>query len=244
MAGLLYKDFVAIKGKLYVRALCVVTVLLVLLRILVQSDEIEILLGMLLPILPIFLLLMTAFRLEIDLVAVDACSKNRLYLLSMPMEKKDYVASKYWFLLISYYVVLSLSQIWAISFFICDVADETIVDFVRNFATMMPIVVCGFVLLAAIELPFFLLLGARRGKMVKTAIVIVFYFAITAFLLFGDLALLDYLNFEKLFLFLETHVELLLGLQICLPIITLFLYYCSYKLTLVLFERREGDYEP
>lgn len=80
--------------------------------------------------------------------------------------------------------------------------------------------------------------------MVKTAIVIVFYFAITAFLLFGDLALLDYLNFEKLFLFLETHVELLLGLQICLPIITLFLYYCSYKLTLVLFERREGDYEP
>lgn len=242
MAGLLYKDFIAIKGKIYVIVLSIVSILFVLLRVFVDDVAVEFLVGALIANIPVFLLIMVLFGLENGIMSADEGTNTQIYLLSLPVSGKEYVASKYWFLLISYYIILSVSQIWAITFAIRE-AEDGIYELVSNISGLMPILVCAFLVITAIELPFYILLGSRKGKQVKILIAMAMLFGVIAFLLFGNLALLDYLDFETLFAFLEKHTEILLGMVITAPIISLLLYYSSYRITCSIFERRERENE-
>ena len=99
MAGLLYKDFVAIRGKIY--AICMVAVLVLgfVLRLIVQDEATEYILVMYVPLMVFSLYMLVNNKMETDLMQVDEAKKQKQYCLSLPINKKLYVAEKYVFML-------------------------------------------------------------------------------------------------------------------------------------------------
>ncbi len=242
MTGLLYKDFKAIRGHYYLIGILSFSLFLLISRIFFCSAEIDVIVAMLITIAPFALVGMLLAKIELGIIAADEDKNTQLYLLSLPITSKIYIASKYWFMLIGSYVILSICTLWGIIYRI-QMADEGMEELVVNIISLLPPIMCTVLCLVAIELPFFVLLGSKRGQMIKMGILLGLMFACFVFLLFGDLTLLNLLDLQKLFRFLEEHTELLFILQIFSPIISLVLYYCSYRLTCSIFERKEICYE-
>lgn len=242
MAGLLYKDFKAIKGHYYIISFIVITIFLIFSEIFGVNEEIDVLVGMCLSIIPLVLLGMLVVKVEVGIIAADETKNAKLYLLSLPVSSKDYIASKYWFMLIGHYIVLSVSMLWSITYQI-QVVDEWMNELVVNIISLLPPIICGSICLVAIELPFFVLAGSKKGEMIKTAILLLMMLGMFVFLLFGDLTILDALDLKKFFEYIEEHIDVLFKIQIFAPVISLLLYYCSYVITCNIFERREIGYE-
>lgn len=242
MAGLLYKDFKAIKGHYYIISFIVITIFLIFSEIFGVNEEIDVLVGMCLSVIPLVLLGMLVAKVEVGIIAADETKNAKLYLLSLPVSSKDYIASKYWFMLIGHYIVLSVSMLWSITYQI-QVVDEWMNELVVNIISLLPPIICGSICLVAIELPFLVLAGSKKGEMIKTAILLATMLGMFVFLLFGDLTILDALDLKKFFEYIEEHIDILFKIQIFAPVISLILYYCSYVITCNIFERREIGHE-
>ena len=88
MAGLLYKDFVAIRGKIYVICLAAILVLGFVVRILSRDDATEYILVMSMILLAVELYAFVANKVETDLIHVDEAKKQKQYCISLPVNKK------------------------------------------------------------------------------------------------------------------------------------------------------------
>ncbi len=242
MTGLLYKDFKAVKGHYYIMSLLCFTAVLILHKIFFCNEQIDILVGMWLSLVPFALISMLLVKIEIGIIAADEVKNAKIYLLSLPVSAKDYIASKYWFMLIGHYVILSVSMLWGITYQIQTV-DIGVSELVSNIISLLPAILCGTLSLVALELPFFILAGSKKGAMIKTAMLLAVMLGLIVFLLFGDLTILDKLDFAKFFKYLEEHIEILFKIQIFAPVISLLLYYCSYRVTCIFFARKESGYE-
>ena len=242
MTGLLYKDFKAIRGHYYLIGLLSFTMFLLICRVFFCMAEIDVIVAMWLTLAPFVLIGMLLNRIEIGIIAVDEEKNAQLYLLSLPLSSKTYIASKYWFMLIGNYVILSICTLWGVIYRI-QIADEGMEEMVVNVISLLPIIMCAVLCLVAIELPFFALWGSKRGEMIKTVGLLGLMLGMFVFLLFGDLTVLDQLDLQKFFLFLEEHMELLFKLQIFSPVISIAIYYLSYLITCSIFERKEICYE-
>lgn len=237
MAGLLYKDFVAVKGKLYVTVMLVLLVLMLAVRIAVPAVYIDEMVWAVSVFASLGLYAVVVGMLEISLIAADEGRKQKQYFLSLPISGKQYVASKYLFLLLAFWVVLSFSVLLqSICLIRCE--NEAMQEIIMGFDSLLPILTCGFMLISAIELPFFIGIGTKRGRQVKTGLLLLIFFLIIVFLLFGDLTLLDRINFMEVILYMKNHPGLLLCLQVFAPYGVLVLYYVSYRMSCVFFANR------
>ncbi len=242
MAGLLYKDFIAVHGKIYVAVLLVITVLLALFPVVPISptvrEEIAIVVGALVAIAATVLPLIVVFYLENSVISADDGAKKKAYLMSLPVSKRQYVASKYLFILICYYVFLSVTVIWAQFANICmgEVLEE---GFLLNAIALMPFWIQALLLVSALELPVFINVGVKAGNAIKTTVLFAFYFAIFAYMLFGDMTIVENFSLVALLEWMEAHLEITMTLQVLAPVIVGGLYYLSYRIAAALFERRE-----
>ena len=237
MVGLLYKDFVAVKGKLYVTVMLVLLVLMLAVRIAVPAVYIDEMVWAVSVFASLGLYAVVVGMLEISLIAADEGRKQKQYFLSLPISGKQYVASKYLFLLLAFWVVLSCSVLLqSICLIRCE--NEGMQEIIMGFDSLLPILTCGFMLISAIELPFFIGIGTKRGRQVKTGLLLLIFFLIIVFLLFGDLTLLDRINFMEFILYMKNHPGLLLSLQVFAPYGVLVLYYLSYRMSCAFFGNR------
>ena len=237
MAGLLYKDFVAVKGKIYVTVMLAVLVLVLAVRLFVHTAYIDGVIWAACLMVSAFLYFAIVGKMEISLVAADEGRKQKQYYLSMPVSRDQYVASKYLFLLLTFWVLLSFSTLLQT---ICLVRcqTESIQEMILLFDGLLPALTCGFLLLPAIELPFFIGIGTKRGSQVKTGLLMIVFFLVIVYLFFGDLTILDRINFMAILEYLKNHTGLLLVLQVIAPYGIFFLYYLSYRISCVLFRKR------
>lgn len=105
--------------------------------------------------------------------------------------------------------------------------------------SFIPLLICLVLLSAAIELPLFILLGVQKAKLVKIAVVMGIGFVVVGFLFFGDLNWLsENLSILVFMKWYETHTFEVAFLTILSPVITLALYYVSYRIT-CFFSNRE-----
>ena len=95
MAGLLYKDFVAIKGKIYVAVMAGVLGVFLGLRLAVRNEMIDVLICMLYTCIVLTLYFFVLSNIEISLITVDEKRNQKNYFLSLPVSKQKYIASKY-----------------------------------------------------------------------------------------------------------------------------------------------------
>ena len=126
MAGLLYKDFAAVRGKRVVLILSVLTVLYVFLRMIFSGNggfgNRGIIFDGVAFLGEYSCLCLGSYyinSLGAKIIQFDEKNRIRSYLSSMPVKKETYVASKYIFVLITSYVVFSLYEIWHITCIAC-----------------------------------------------------------------------------------------------------------------------------
>ena len=123
MAGLLYKDFVGIKGKITVILFSLATIVFLVVRIIfpgvtdaVSDGEVNDIILMLCVLMLIFVGFFMISSWTVAICRNDEKCKARRFVNALPLAKNSYIASKYIFIAIAVYVIFSLEQIWTIIF--------------------------------------------------------------------------------------------------------------------------------
>lgn len=240
MVGLLYKDFVAIKGRIYLIFLSLGMALTVLLRMALHFDGIDLIIFTLYFFFTMILFLFLVNKIETAIIATDEGRKRKNYCLGLPISKQTYVASKYIFLLIGFFTVTS-ALILLGSFCQIGCVDEAMEGMITQIISLVPIFACLMLFLPSIELPFFIFFGSKKGAYLKTGLLIACFFLIIVYLMFGNLDIFDQISIINLFNYLEKHTEIVLILQVLVPYCSLGLYYVSYRISCLLFLRREWE---
>ncbi len=258
MGGLLYKDFVSVKGKLNVWTMIALTIVYIVLRMLFPGTEdikgfiLKNDAGEMVNILDTFFFMGESIVFIMGVYFINSwCSKivmsdekNRIrgYLSAMPFDKKRYVASKYLFIGITAYVVFSLYLIWHI----VDLAfmrEGHMVELSYLMTGFALPLVSGMLLMTAFEFPLYFLLGKGKAKMVTVGFWMVLGFFALGFLMFGDLEIVSNWEIERLMQWAEVHEFGLTLASVLSPIIVLLIYYISYRITTHFYVRKEGANE-
>lgn len=259
MGGLMYKDFVAIKGKRICIILLSFIALLCILRVIFPGSMAEGL-GMiaendqgikvntldLMFVMP-YICIIFSIVCFIDIwcsrlsEADESCSRIRNYVSSLPVTANSYVASKYVFITIATYVLISLLSITGIV--LAAFAEEGFVlDIIRMFELMVLPVTSLLILIASIELPLYILIGREKGNLVKVAIALLLVFVLFGFMLFADMSWLSEKEtfFVKFFnWYMKNQTEIALASYLS-PVIDLILFYLSYRITVFFKARQEA----
>ena len=259
MGGLMYKDFVAIKGKRICIILLLFIALLCILRMIFPGSMAEGL-GLiaendqglkvntldLMFVMP-YICIIFSIVCFIDIwcarlsEADESCSRIKNYVSSLPVSANSYVASKYVFIVIATYVLISLLSITGIVLAAFAEAGY-VLDILRMFEVMVLPVTSLLILIASIELPLYILFGREKGNLVKVAISLLLVFVLIGFMLFADMSWLSdrdkfFVNFFNWFMKYRTEVTLVSYLT---PIIDLILFYISYRITVYFKARQEA----
>ncbi len=240
MAGLLYKDFATVKGKLYVIVGVAILLFYSIVRFAMPNEFGDIFLVTGLVNITILAFGIIIYQLEISILEADEGRKQKNYFLSLPVTKKQYVASKYVFILIAFYGVLSLGLLLS---FICniDCQSEDMLKLLSGYSGLLPVLACILLVVPAIEMPFFIIWGSKKGKQIKVGLVMGIFFAIVVYLLFGDLTILDKISVMQIIEYLNEHPDTTMILNVVTPYVSFLLYYLSYRISYTTFERRERE---
>ncbi len=257
MGGLMYKDFIAIKGKriciILLSAIAILCILRMIfpgslaegLEMISENDQgIRINTLDLMFVMP-YICIISSIVCFIDMwcarlsEADESCFRIKNYVYSLPVSANSYVASKYVFITIATYVLISLLSITGIV--LAAFAEEGyVLDILRMFEVMVLPVTSLLILVASIELPLYILLGREKGNLVKVAISLLLVFVLIGFMLFADMSWLsereEFFNkFFNWFMKYKTEVTMVSYLT---PIADLIILYISYRIT-VLFKARQ-----
>ena len=259
MGGLLYKDFVSVRGKRFACFLCIFSLIFILIRVMLPGDRflddfmaiaedgsrinlIDIILDMFAWIF-IFMNMLLINRWTMEICGSDENNKLRSFFAAMPYEKHTYIASKYVFILIAVYVFFSLSQIWIISCgaFMSEGKARDILVAVN--AMTLPFYSLT-IFISAIELFLFLVLGKGRAMMIKVGFLLVLALCVIYILFFKDYSVwLEQIDIDSIVQWVEKNSFSLTLLQVMSPVITLLFYCVSYKLCCACYAGKERDYD-
>lgn len=250
MGGLLYKDFISVNRINKVKLtwiLAALTILYIGLRIAFPGTaDIEMFLaenvdGEMVNLLDTFffvalwlfiigtLSLMNGWVAK--LVEMDEKNKIRGYISALPLEKNAYIASKYIFMAVSTYVFMSIYYIWSISC-LAFCREGIMADNVQLLGILIPDFASLTLIIAAIELPLFILFGKEKAMLIKVAFIMLIAFAFIGFMLFGDLMWVEeHIDIVALAKWYKTHmVEMAIVVSLS-PVFVLAFYYGSYRVT-------------
>ena len=255
----MYKDFVAIKGKRICIILLSAIALLCILRVIfpgsmaegmemvfVNDQGIRINMLDLMFVMP-YICIIFFIVCFIDIwcsrlaEADKSCARIKNYVSSLPVTANSYVASKYVFITIATYVLISLLSITGIVLAAFAEAGY-VLDILRMFEVMVLPVTSLLILLASIELPLYILIGREKGNLVKVAIALLFVFVLIGFMLFADMNWLsEKENYLVIFLnwYMKYQTEVILVSYLS-PVIDLIIFYLSYRITVFFKARQEA----
>lgn len=165
------------------------------------------------------------------LVETDDKSKIRGYISALPLDKNAYIASKYIFMAVSTYVFMSIYYIWCISC-LAFCREGIMADNVQLLGGLIPEFASLTLIIAAIELPLFILFGKEKAMLIKVAFIMLIAFAFIGFMLFGDLMWVEeHIDIVALAKWYKTHmVEMAIVVSLS-PVFVLAIYYGSYRVT-------------
>ena len=254
MSGMLYKDFLSVKGKRILVIILTVSLAFLVLRLALPGSDIkETATGSAsfedgtydmflwtLPFLGALVLFGLPSALIKGLIAEDEKSKIRSFTKSLPFGKDTYIASKYVFLAVIVYSALSVAIIWCEIYFSL-AGNNSLTDLVKTLQSFLIIMASVSLLVAGIELPFFLSLGSKKATGVKTAIMELAFLFVIGWMFFGDLNVFEKFDLISLVEWTKTHETEINIMMVLCPVISSALYFLSYKLTCAINKNREAD---
>lgn len=242
MLGLLYKDYIAVKGKYFLMALLGQFLLVTVIRLMVVDEVVD----MLLPPLVLTWLCLFAiaipFAFELSLVKTDEGRKQKQYFLSLPVSRRQYVASKYIFLAIAFYMIQAVATF---EFVVCQVnlQSQEMQANMTSVQMLVPACIAICMIICAFELPFFIGMGVKKGMAAKEGLFFIFFFIAVAYIMFGDLSIMEEANLMALIEYFTKHTEIMMSVQVLAPVVSIILFYASYLLSAKIFEGKEWEDE-
>ncbi len=261
MAGLLYKDFVGIRGRRIVLILAGCTLAFLILRFIFPGNVTTVMSGGLvenesgelvqvtvgeirdsfLVMLPL-LFIVSSFYLPSAWTAAicrhDEKNKTKQYTGALPLDKNAYIASKYLFIGIAVYVLISLDTVWTTIY--GSVAGNNNSTDCLTVLSQFILAFCGLTLvLASIELPFFITFGVKKGMVIKTAILEGAAFLAMAYLLFGNLKIFANYDITVFVNWCNEHLVIVTLITVISPVAELFIFWLSYRITCRINRNRE-----
>ena len=251
MGGLLYKDFIAIKGKRFAITLLILTGIFIMFRFLfadtaafpslqMERDDGDVLSLIDLifwqsETMLLWLGILFTLTFSTKILQCDDKSKTGHYLSALPFSKKTYVASKYIFCGILLYVIFSLYEIWHIV--ATAFMKEGIMHDFSDISSALALPALGLVILIlSIELPLFLLLGRQVAGVIKDGVMLCLGLGVLAYFLFGDLNVFSRFDFGIIKTWVETHEFEVFLYSLLTPPIALGLYYVSYRISVAFYK--------
>lgn len=263
MSGLLYKNFVAVKGRQVMWILISLTALFLILRLCLPGGDILVLengyvdqsvtdndmLGFISD--TGLACLLGGMELALFLVPISvwlgslrkADEKNQTWKLMqvLPLPSNAYVVSWYLFFGIVYYVVLSVMEVWNM-IFLANAGENILQETMNLNASMLLIFLSAALLVLAIELPVFLLLGSKKGVMIKRLLLLLLLLAAFTYVLFGDLSVWSGFDLYVLMHWLQKHMIWIVVLESGMPVLALWVYAGSCFLTCRQYAKREVEF--
>ena len=245
MPGLLYKDFVSVKGKKLIANYLVIFAAIIIMRLLMPSvflldegidvemadmmvDALYWAAGMLM-----FIMIFGTFTVACSSKLVeDDKTRGRVidYYSSLPVKKNQYIASHYIFIGIMAYVVFSLTMIW----YIVGSSLNNSENIYSLWSVTMPVVlfyVCLGIVCVAIDLAAYISLGTSKGKVFRIALTMLLVIALMWFFFFGDVESVKNCSVEMIVDWMTAHQFGLTLFEISGPFIALAFYYMSYRIS-------------
>ena len=243
MLGLLYKDFIAVKGKNLLVFLLAQFGVFTLLRFMITGDAIvdSILVAILFPIYGVFSVMVVS-QCALSIIKSDEGKKQKQYYLSLPISKKQYVASKYLFIAIAFYILQS-TFIFQLQVCSVNLISDQAASQVSVIQSIIPVLFSVAMVISALDLIFYFGLGVARAKNAINGLFFLLLFVVMTFFLFGDLSLIENFNLVAIMDYLQKHYEIMLAVQVLAPVAALVMYYGCYRISVKLFERREWEDE-
>ena len=258
MGGLLYKDFLSINGRKMVKFFSVLTVLLVVLKLIVafadtpaawlmEDSEGELisffdyLVSVPAQMLPILCIGFIAGWVP-NVIQNDEKNKIHAYLSATPLSKSTYIAEKYVFIGICIYAALSSCVIWCV-ISMAFLPEGAVLDILMLISSFLIELFSVALIGAAIEFPVFIAFGKEKGQMIKTGILEVLAWFAVAYLFFGNLDVFEKFDFTRIIEWAKTHSFALMFMAVISPLITLTVYYFSYRISVRIYERKEREHE-
>ena len=256
MKGLLYKDFIALKGKWIVVVSIVVLVGFAVLRFVLPGTEMGVtyrveledggmgrqhmgymydvilwfVYSLVMVVYLCFPTMMTKYMFE-----SDERSRSRIYMFSLPFKKEDYVASKYVLYLILYYISESMLLLLYLIYKVTAVNVEVMQKVELLQMTGMGLL-SVFLVVHAVQLPAFYLRGSRRAEEINVTITMVVLFFLVVALLFVDFDKVDVVEF------LAKHQSVVMAAFSVSFWVAIGIYYLSYRFTVKRVEPASQEY--
>ena len=242
MLGLLYKDYIAVKGKYFLMVLFGHFLLVAAIRLTVVDEVLDQVLPALVMMMLCCLAAVLPLFFELSLMKTDEGRKQKQYFLSLPVSRRQYVASKYIFLAIAFYIIQSVATF---EFLMCQVnmKSEEMSAKLSTFQMLVPTFIALCMVICALELPFFVGMGVKKGMAAKESIIFIVFFLGVAYVMFGDLSIVEEANVMSLIDYFMKHPEISMTVQVLSPIVSILLYYASYLISARLFEGKEWEDE-
>ena len=216
MAGLLYKDFVSVKGKKlclgYLIYLFVISVLRIVFAGYHEVDEFIVTTerGQTVNLLDAFFLCASAI-----LLIMGACYINLFVQKIVEDDQKNKVMN------------------YMKSMIICKAFAKAGVmqDFQDAINTMVLPLIMLALFSAAVELPLFLRLGYEKAMLVKIALWLVLALVAIGYMMFGNLTIFDRIDLQVIADFIKAHKDAVIIVQVVASVLPLALYYLSYRIS-------------
>lgn len=249
MMGLLYKDFLCIKGKIMAWLLAIQFMIVAITRIVLRNGGIEadvIIFIMYTSMIGIAFMCIIGM-VDTSLMKMERQETVRRYTFSLPVSKRQYVLGKYLFLLIMLYAVLSLGILESmVCQLFCSEGMGHIIDvegmsmrMLFQMFQQLLIPISGIILfVCGIEFAFMFLFGAEHGIQVKEGLFLLLFFGAMVNAMFGKLPDGES-GFIKLCAYMMEHPEQTMYLSSLPLILGGLVYWLSYLLSVHKFEKRE-----
>ncbi len=241
MYGFLYRNFRIMRQMLIMLSFVILfTVFMPIFQALVwEAEELNNVMEHDMPcMLTYFMLMMISYFLNDELHKADEKRLPVYFAVASPAGVKGYVKSKYITTLLLPFIAMNVCLI-------TDLTAAAILDLrpdVEQATSFMGIYTGLFmmiILLSAIELPFMIRFGVKKGANVKAVIFLSILAAAGIYFLFGDISMFgtmeDFIQFLLDVMNGKRGGTTLLAISALMPLVTLALYYLSYLLSCKLY---------
>ncbi len=241
MYGFLYRNFRVMRQMLIVFSFVILfTVFMPIFQALVwEAEELNNVMEHDLPcMLTYFVLMMLSYFMNDELHKADEKRLPVYFAIASPAGVKGYVKSKYITTLLLPFIAMNICLM-------TDLTAAAILDLrqdvtrVTSFMGIYTGLFMTFILLSAIELPFMIRFGVKKGANVKAVIFLSILAAAGIYFLFGDISMFGTMeNFIQFLLDVLSGKRggtTMLAISALMPLVTLALYYLSYLLSCKLY---------
>lgn len=237
MAAFLYKDFIAIRGRRIAGGLLAFTLFLGVAEACISDVEWLMLLYVLMSTVSICGMLAIPMGFVYLVAGTESTWKQKAWLHALPIPEKTYIAGKYWFVLILFYVMYSCSALWYLLVSVRLLPGSMPGQVDTLYALVQPVMLLC-ITVSALELPFALLFGRQRAELAKTGIAVCFGLMLVIWFFFGDISVLDRLG--DWMLYIDKHPAVMMIIDFIFSVVALAAYYISYCITVCCYERNVG----